>query len=460
MAAALLGTLFITAEILLADARDEVAGELTHEIEKFRTFATRASDPETGRPYTDPGKLLDAYLSGVIPNDGELLFSVVDGRPGVRTRGRPALRLDRDAAVIQQASTATSLVSGTVDTEAGTVSYAIVPVLTADGRSGSGLVLVEHVQPGVDEAWRTVRLLGLVFAVALLAATAASWLVSGRLLAPLRQVRRTAEEIHSGDLTRRIPVHAGAPHDDVTLLAGTFNRMLDRLQGAFDTQREWLDDAAHELRTPLTVIRGHLELPGAERTEEGRRLILDEIDRMNRLVDDLLLLARAEQPDFLTLERVDLTDLVFGVVAKAQMLGDRRWDVPTAVDGTVTADGQRLTQALIQLVSNAVGSTGEGQPVHVLSRLAGDRLEFVVEDGGPGIPEADREHLFDRFHRGRASADSTGLGLSIVRSIARAHGGDIAVHESELGGAAFVLGVPLAAIDPSLVPASEEEGDE
>jgi signal transduction histidine kinase len=236
--------------------------------------------------------------------------------------------------------------------------------------------------------------------------------------------------------------------------------MLDRLQGAFDTQREWLDDAAHELRTPLTVIRGHLELPGAERTEEGRRLILDEIDRMNRLVDDLLLLARAEQPDFLTLERVDLTDLVFGVVAKAQMLGDRRWDVPTAVDGTVTADGQRLTQALIQLVSNAVGSTGEGQPVHVLSRLAGDRLEFVVEDGGPGIPEADREHLFDRFHRGRASADSTGLGLSIVRSIARAHGGDIAVHESELGGAAFVLGVPLAAIDPSLVPASEEEGDE
>jgi signal transduction histidine kinase len=87
-------------------------------------------------------------------------------------------------------------------------------------------------------------------------------------------------------------------------------------------------------------------------------------------------------------------------------------------------------------------------------------LEFVVEDGGPGIPEADREHLFDRFHRGRASADSTGLGLSIVRSIARAHGGDIAVHESELGGAAFVLGVPLAAIDPSLVPASEEEGDE
>ncbi len=464
MAAALAGTLFIAAEILLASARTEVANELTHEVAKFRSFVAKAADPVTGAPYTDPERLLDAYLEGVTPNDGELLFSVVNAQPGIRTRGRTELRLDRDPAVIAQAAGATTPVSGTVQTAAGPVTYAIVPVLTADGGPGNALVLVEHGQPGIDHAWQTVRTVGLTFAVALLLATAASWWLSGRLLAPLRQVRETAEEIGSGDLSRRIPVRPGAPTDDVALLAGTFNRMLGRLQHAFDTQREWLDDAAHELRTPLTVIRGHLELPSADRTESDRLLMLDEVDRMARLVDDLLLLARAEKPDFLTLERVDLTDLVVSVAAKAQLLGDRAWDVPAAVDGTITADGQRLTQALMQLVSNAVDSTAPGDRVHLGSHVAMsdagiEELRFVVEDGGPGIPPEDRERVFGRFHHGGSASTSTGLGLSIVRSIARAHGGDVTIGDSPLGGASFVLGVPLARLDARLAHPAIEETD-
>ncbi|MFT3877377.1 MAG: HAMP domain-containing sensor histidine kinase [Propioniciclava sp.] len=457
MATALLGTLLITAEILLSSARAEVEGELTHEIAKFRTFTERAVEPATGAPYSAPGPLIEAYLAGVTPNDGELLFSVVDGRPGVRTHGQTALRLDRDQEVVRRAASTTVPVSGEVQSEMGAVAYAIVPVLTADGRPGSSLVLVEHAQRGIDQAWWTVRILGLTFAGALLLAAAASWFIAGRLLAPLRQVRETAEEIHSGDLSRRIPVRSGAPHDDVALLAGTFNRMLGRLQRAFDTQREWLDDAAHELRTPLTVIRGHLELPSAERTEEDRLLMLEEVDRMNRLVDDLLLLARAEKPDFLTFERVDLTDLVIGVVAKAQLLGDRRWDVPFAVDGDVTADGQRLTQALMQLVANAVDSTAAGDAVHVWSRVDGDALQLIVEDSGPGIAPEHRERVFERFHHGGVASTSTGLGLSIVRSIVQAHGGGIAIEDSALGGAAFVISLPLTTLDPTFAHSSPEE---
>ena len=457
MAIALAGTLLITAEILLSSARTEVAAELTHEVAKFRSFAAKSIDPITGAPYTDPDRLLDDYLAGVTPNEGELLFSVVNGRPGIRTRGKTALRLDRDPVVIALAASATTPASGTVQTAAGPVTYAIVPVLTADGLPGSSLVLVEHVQPGIDHAWETVRIVGLTFAVALALAAAASWWLSGRLLAPLRQVRETAEEIGSSDLSRRIRVRPGAPDDDVTLLAGTFNRMLGRLQRAFDSQREWLDDAAHELRTPLTVIRGHLDLPSAERTEYDRLLMLDEVDRMTRLVDELLLLARAEKPDFLTLERVDLTDLVVGAAAKAQHLGDRAWDVPVAVEGTVTADGQRLTQALMQLVSNAVDSTAPGAPIHVSSHAHGDELRFVVEDGGPGIAPEDRERVFHRFHHGGMASTSSGLGLSIVRSIARAHGGDVTIGDSPLGGASFVLAVPLARLEASLTHPPTEE---
>jgi signal transduction histidine kinase len=235
----------------------------------------------------------------------------------------------------------------------------------------------------------------------------------------------------------------------------TFNDMLDRLEAAFATQRRFLDDAGHELRTPITIIRGHLELMGDE-PEERRAtlaLVMDELDRMSRLVEDVITLAKAERPDFLDLRTVDVEALTGEVHTKATGLAPRRWVLQEAGRGVVVADRQRLTQAIVQLAQNAVQHTGPDDVIAISSRLADGEATFTVRDTGPGVAPADRERIFDRFGRGRgARREGAGLGLAIVRAIAEAHGGRVAVDSPDGGGAAFRLIVP---VDP---PREEERG--
>ena len=206
-----------------------------------------------------------------------------------------------------------------------------------------------------------MRTYAIVAALSLLLVTGFAAAQSGRLLAPLRTLRETAEEITDTDLSRRLPVTG---NDDITALTRTFNRMLDRLEAAFVGQRQFLDDAGHELKTPLTVLRGHLELldvGSPEEIAETRELLLDEIDRMSRLVGELILLAKSDRPDFVTLRPVDLTGLTVDTLAKARGLGDRIWTLDETASVTVSVDEQRLTQALLQLCDNAVKHTGAGR---------------------------------------------------------------------------------------------------
>ena len=164
---------------------------------------------------------------------------------------------------------------------------------------------------------------------------------SGRLLAPLRTLRETADEITDTDLSRRLPVTG---NDDITALTRTVNGMLDRLEEAFVGQRQFLDDAGHELKTPLTVLRGHLELldvGSPDEIAETRELLLDEVDRMARLVGDLILLAKSDRPDFISRRAVDLTGLTVDVLAKARGLGDRRW----SLDETAERHRRRSTSS-------------------------------------------------------------------------------------------------------------------
>src|SRR5690606_20752571 len=165
-------------------------------------------------------------------------------------------------------------------------------------------------------------------------------------------------------------------------------------------------DAGHELRTPITVIRGHLELMGddpAER-EETRALLMEELDRMNRMVNDLIMLAKADRPDFLTVGEVDLADLTVDVVAKSRGLGDRRWRVGAVAEVRVLGDAQRLTQALMQLASNAVRHTADGDTIEVGSAVRGESVLLWVRDGGPGVAPEDAERIFERFVRGGRAA--------------------------------------------------------
>ena len=238
-------------------------------------------------------------------------------------------------------------------------------------------------------------------------------------------------------------------NDDLTALTRTFNGMLDRLEGAFIGQREFLDDAGHELKTPLTVVRGHLELldtGSPEEIAETRELLLDEVDRMSRLVGDLLLLAKSDRPDFLQLRPVDLRALTTDLVAKARGLGDRDWILDGTGDVKVPADEQRLTQAVLQLADNAVKHTRDRDAVAIGSSCDAEGVRLWVRDTGPGVPAEARAQIFERF--GRAAVppgdEGFGLGLSIVGAIARAHGGTVSVEDADPPGARFVITLPLS----------------
>jgi signal transduction histidine kinase len=277
----------------------------------------------------------------------------------------------------------------------------------------------------------------------LLVGSLLAWRVAEGVLRPVRDVTATAGGISGGDLTRRIRVTG---RDEISLLANTFNDMLDKLEEAFETQRRFVDDAGHELRTPITVIRGHLELL-EEDPEERRRtlaLVLDELERMQRIVNDLLVLAKAEQPDFLDLATVNLTDLTREVYEKAQALGPREWHLERIGRGIIVGDRQRITQAVMQLAQNAVQHTQDKGDIAIGSALRNGEARLWVRDAGEGIPVGEQDQIFQRFsrRRNRRSSEGAGLGLAIVRAIAEAHHGRVEVDSSPGEGSMFTITIP------------------
>jgi signal transduction histidine kinase len=268
--------------------------------------------------------------------------------------------------------------------------------------------------------------------------------IAGRVLDPLRTLRTTAQAITETDLTQRIDVHG---NDEIAELGRTFNAMLDRLEAAFASQRAFVSDAGHELRTPITIVRGHLELLGDDplEREETLALVTDELDRMARFVEDLLLLAKAEQGDFLHVAPLDLDVLTDELYNKAKALADRDWRLAGSGTGRLTADRQRITQAIMQLAQNAAQHTRDGDRISLGSAISNGVAMLWVADTGPGIPKEESEEIFERFHRGGAGprrSDGAGLGLSIVRAIAEAHGGRVDLDSREGAGATFTLIVP------------------
>jgi signal transduction histidine kinase len=293
----------------------------------------------------------------------------------------------------------------------------------------------------VDDALRVVAGVGLAM---LLVGSVLAWLLADRVLRPVTAVTKTARTISGGDLSRRIPVSG---HDEIAVLASTFNDMLARLETAFETQRRFVDDAGHELRTPLTIVRGHLELLEDDPAERRAtlELVLDELDRMARLVNDMLTLAKWERPDFLSPAAVDVGVLADDLLAKAQALGERRWQLDARATGTIVADRQRVTQALVQLAQNAVQHTEEGDEVGLGTFVGDGEARLWVRDSGPGIPFEEQERVFARFYRSsaRRGSDGAGLGLSIVQAIARAHGGRLELASVPGSGATFTVVLPL-----------------
>jgi len=261
----------------------------------------------------------------------------------------------------------------------------------------------------------------------------------------------TAAQVRAGDLSKRIG--ARGRNDEVRVLADSFDRMLDRLEDAFARQRGFVADASHELRTPLTVIRGQLEVLARQRAvtpadvQHVNEVVSTEVLRMERLVEDLLLLARADEGELLRPATLDVRPFVTELFDSLTLTADRRFELGEVPDGVLRADEDRVAQVVRNLARNAVEHTGPDGLVR-LCATAKPRgwLEIAIEDDGPGIPPAQRDRVFDRFHRVDSSRargkGGAGLGLAIARAIVEAHGGRIGAGDSPEGGARVAFELP------------------
>jgi signal transduction histidine kinase len=422
---------------------------LAQEVAEFRTLAAIGVDPRTGLPFTSVEALFFVALERNIPDRNEAILAMIDGRVELVPSPEVAnLRLETDQRfvdLLRDVPPDARVRVATADTDLGRLHYVAVPV-RVEGDPATGLYAVAYArdleQAVVSDATRTFATVSLVVLVVV---GAAGWVVAGRLLQPVRLLNETAQRITETDLSGRIPVTGS---DDVSELAHTFNAMLDRLEVAFAKQREFLDDAGHELRTPITIVRGHLELMEPDDVRdvaETRAVALDELDRMQRLVDDLVLLAKAERPDFIRPAAVELDRLTDDVIDKARPLGERDWQVDARARATVELDVHRITQAWLELIANAVKFSQPGATVAIGSRTGGGLVRLWVRDSGPGVAPADQLRIFDRFGRtdqGRG-VEGSGLGLAIVRAIAEAHGGRVWVDSTPGHGSTFSMELPV-----------------
>jgi signal transduction histidine kinase len=291
------------------------------------------------------------------------------------------------------------------------------------------------------------------------------WSTAGAALRPLDRVTETAERItRADDLSRRLPL-TGPARGEVGRLTEAFNATLERLEGLFETQRRFLADVSHELRTPLTTIRGNVDLIRRKKAADPESLeaIKSEVDRMSRLVNDLLLLVQAESGRLpLAMEPIELDTLMLDVFKQAKLLASNgvRVELGREEQIQVRGDRDRLKQVLLNLVANALEHTGSGGVVTLSLESVEGWARLTVSDTGRGMPQDELPHIFERFYRidpsrKRTELSGAGLGLSIAYWITRSHNGRIEV-ASEVGkGTTFSVWLPRTGPEPGTVqPAS------
>jgi two-component system OmpR family sensor kinase len=458
LALATAGSVFLVREVLIQQLDARIETELFQEVDEVRRLA-EGNDPETGAPFgARVDRIFDVFLERNIPARYEVLLTFVDGRLyGYSPQDEPSpldessttpYPLHEDRALTATWADLEVAARGRAATPVGEIEYLAVPIL-ADGASAGVFVVASFRDLQRAETDAATLAAGIVGLLMLVIGSILAIRLAERILAPVRIVTRTARSISDSDLTRRIPVRG---YDEISELTATFNDMLERLEAAFATQRRFIDDAGHEFRTPITVIRGHLEVMGDDPDDRRRTLDLvsDELERMTRMVDDLLTLARAEQPDFLRPRVAELDELTTRMLENARGLAKRDWRLEGTATGRATVDEQRLMQAVLQLAANAARHTADGDLIGVGSEVRDGSVRFWVSDTGPGVPTEERERIFERFYRGRSGSrrsEGAGLGLSIVQAIAEAHGGHVELASSPGKGATFTVVVPAIQLE-------------
>jgi len=323
-----------------------------------------------------------------------------------------------------------------------------VTTVTLDVSLDQGVVTLaamsslQPVEAGVD-ALRDI--LWLLVPLLALGVGATTWFVTGRAFQPVAAITAQVERIADGRLDERVPVPDTG--DEVAHLASTMNTMLDRLRSSRRRQQEFVSDASHELRNPVATSKVKLEValahPDDVDWEETATVVLEEQERLGRMVDDLLLLARIDEGQALDRQEVDLDDIVF--IESGRSLGvivDVTGVRPTRIQG----DQRQLTQLVRNLIDNAARHANTR--IFITLREAGERALLSVEDDGRGIASQDRERVFERFVRledaRTRDEGGAGLGLALVAAVAQAHGGGVVAGQAKAGGARFEISLPVA----------------
>jgi len=344
--------------------------------------------------------------------------------------------------------------------------FEVAAVTVTNPTDGASCVLIgASSRSGITAALSALRGVALATAPLLVAvAGIGGWLLARRALAPVASMAEQARQMGADRLGDRLTV--ANPDDELGVLAGTFNGLLDRIEAAFDRMRQFMADASHEVRTPVGVIRSGTAVAltppvTLEECVETLEVIGQQTERLSRLVDEMFLLARADAGGSVSFDRdvVDVDDLVAGCLRMAAPLARVRdvalGEAATPTGSVVTGDRSRLTQMLMNLVANGIEHCRPGDRVEVRAHRHGgngaDAVVIEVADTGPGIPVRHREDVFSRFFRldpsrSRATGGS-GLGLPIARAIADLHGGTLTLAEAPGGGCVFTVTLPAA--DPA-----------
>jgi signal transduction histidine kinase len=443
---------------LIAQVTARVEADLREELEEFEEelienllaskVKPKLEQTGTEKANQDIYRAFDQFLSTNKAEDDNYFITIVDGLFYKSNAFFLPEVIEPNSALMQRWEQITQEEEGEIsvdDPKIGSVIYQAEPIKTTE--EVIGVFVVAHLSAGERrEVLSSFNVIIQVLILMILLASLLAWLAAGKVLAPLRNLSATVKSISESDLSQRIGIQGKG---EVAQLGSTFNAMMDRLETAFDTQRNFINDAGHELKTPITIIRGHLELmeTDAPSQRETVDLVIDELDRMNRLVEDLVLLAKSERPDFLQIETIELTSFINELFNKLEKLGQRNWHLDHEIlSGKMTGDRQRITQAIINLANNAVQHTIADSLIVFGAKLERDRVEFWVRDTGNGIAAEEQKRIFDRFTRvknARRLSEGSGLGLAIVKAVVEAHQGKINL-QSKLGiGSTFSLVFPL-----------------
>lgn len=444
----LLASILAIRQVLLAHLDEAIEQALNQEVQEFRVLVD-GLDPKTAKPFGEnTTAIFQVFLNRNIPKPYEYLITLLPDQFYASSPIALPHAIGPESPAVNHWRTLTQAERGEIQTPVHAIVYQAEPITINDQVRGVFVVAISigDERQDIDEAMGVVVQ---VTVVVMIVASLLAWILAGQVLSPLRALTNTARSISETDLNQRITVRGA---DEIAELSMTFNDMLQRLQSAFDQQQRFLNDVGHELRTPITIIQGHLDLMGADPDEQQDtiELVHDELQRMNRLVQDLMLLAKSEQPNFLQLATASAAQLTEEMYAKARGLADRTWHLDAMATGIIVIDRQRVTQAVMNLVQNATKHTQPGDVIALGSAIVTNTVHFWVRDTGSGILPSEQSRIFERFARASnaGTSDGAGLGLSIVQAIAQAHGGHVELVSAPGVGSTFTLILPLDLQEP------------